>query len=248
MYRVTTRTYGINKYSTISSAIINTRVSESFISYKINKNLLLNKREMHTNTNLSIPILPPPINENNTILIVCDIQETFRNYIHEFTRIVSTGCFIINSFKTLGIPIIVTEQEPFKATVTELNTLLQNTPKVHHLKKTKFSIVDDRVKELLQSYNVEHIVIIGIESHICVQQSVLDLLRLKKYNINLVSDGISAQDPKDSINVVQRLIPYGVNISSGLSIIYEILKDAKHPKFKEIFSFYKKYNSSSNKL
>uniref|UniRef100_A0A0A9WF16 Isochorismatase domain-containing protein 1 n=1 Tax=Lygus hesperus TaxID=30085 RepID=A0A0A9WF16_LYGHE len=204
---------------------------------------------MHTSgnpTRANVAKVPPPMSEHNTVLVVCDMQETFRKHIHEFARVVGATRLLINAAKVLHIPIILTEQQPFKPIIDEIEAVLTDVPNVVRLHKTRFSVVDGTVKDFVSGRGIEHVVITGVESHICIQQSTLDFLRLGLF-VNLPLDGISSQSHQDVINTVNRLVPYGVNVSSALSILYEMLQDAKHPKFKEILALYKECRAE-NKL
>lgn len=64
----------------------------------------------------------------NTALFVCDVQETFRDKIVNMERLIYTSEFLIRSAKSLQLPIIITEQIPFKPTIAEITTLLPDTP------------------------------------------------------------------------------------------------------------------------
>ena len=100
------------------------------------------------------------------------------------------------------------------------------------------------VVEKLQECQADHVVIAGIEAHVCVQQTALDLLR-NGYYVHIAADAVSAQDASDVELMKGRLTAAGANISSSLSILYEIMGTAKHPAFKEVFGHVKNHMDQS---
>jgi len=141
---------------------------------------------------------------------------------------------MIGCATTMGMPIIVTEQQPFKPTVAELDL----TGCEKH-SKTKFSMFVPAVRERLMSMShVKNIYLVGIEAHVCVLQTTLDLIR-EGYRVFLVVDAIGSQRSSDRQAALQRLEKAGAIITTSESCVYELMKDAKHPKFKQILSLVK---------
>merc|ERR1740130_2108240 len=89
------------------------------------------------------------------------------------------------------------------------------------------------VMGVLQSLpdEVKNVYIFGVESHVCVLQTTLDLLR-RGYNVYLVSDAIASQRENDRAVALQRMERAGAILTTGESALYEILQDAQHPRFK----------------
>jgi len=122
----------------------------------------------------------------DTALFICDVQERFRSVISGFPAVVDTSRRMARAAQALQLPIIVTEQYP-KAlgnTVPELAEILpQGTPIVA---KTDFSMcVPDVVTELEKLSDVKNILLTGIEAHVCVFQTALDLLG-KEERVNFI--------------------------------------------------------------
>ena len=80
-----------------------------------------------------------------------------------------------------------------------------------------------------------HVVLFGIEAHVCVLQTAMDLIR-HGYTVHLVSDTVSSQNICDREAAFDRFRSYGQKLlyTSAESVVFEILKDAQHPKFKDI--------------
>ena len=81
-------------------------------------------------------------------------------------------------------------------------------------------------------------VIFGIETHVCVQQTSLELLE-HGYDVHLVVDGVSSQRPHDREVAIQRIAQSGAFLTTSESILFELMNDAKHPKFKDLLPLFK---------
>merc|ERR1719213_363301 len=76
-------------------------------------------------------------------------------------------------------------------------------------------------------------VIFGVETHVCVQQTVLDLLE-KDYTVHVVADGVSSQRPADREVAIERLRKSGAFITTAESVMFELLREKDAPQFKQI--------------
>jgi nicotinamidase-related amidase len=140
-----------------------------------------------------------PITPSTTLFFLCDIQETFRGKIVEYEGVIASAVFLGKVAKELGIPIVTTEQKPFKPTVKELQPHISPEANPSNLlfEKSLFSMITPEVKAALLKWPTRrHIVLFGIEAHVCVLQTALDLLR-QGYQVHLVADGVSSQNTID---------------------------------------------------
>jgi len=177
------------------------------------------------------------INEKNCAFFLCDIQETFRTRIVGMSTLIAAANFLTKSAKVLDIPLLVTEQVPFKKTVSEIDT----SNAVTIVEKSRFSMLVEQVrKELSTRPNVKSVVLFGIEAHVCVLQTTLDLLRAG-FAVYLPLDGISSQLLSDREAAIERMRGAGAVVTTSESILYEILGDAKHPKFKDTLPLVKEF-------
>lgn len=130
------------------------------------------------------------------------------------------------------MPLIVTEHYPEKLgkIVKELD--------VSHAKaifpKTLFSMmipeVDAKIKELFPNNPPESIVLFGLEAHICVEQTAIDLLA-RDYQIHLVADCSMSRTQEDRFLAFKRLQQSGCFVTTSESVIFKLMKDKNHPKF-----------------
>jgi len=127
------------------------------------------------------------------------------------------------------IPLIVSEQYPERLgqTVEELKAL---APPGHYFyAKTKFSMLDDALLEKLQG--CESVVLYGIEAHVCIQQSCLDLLAHNK-KVFILADGTSSQRVLDRSAAFERMRQAGAIVTTFESVIFDIMRSTEFPEFR----------------
>ncbi|KAK6031647.1 isochorismatase family protein [Ostertagia ostertagi] len=131
------------------------------------------------------------LSPKNSALFVCDLQERFRNVIQFFPGIAETSKRMVDAAKILQMPIIVTEQYPkgLGHTIPDLGL-----GDIKKYEKTRFSMCVPEVDAVLQ--NAENIILVGIEAHVCVLQTTLDLLEKGK-NVHVVVDAVSSRSLPD---------------------------------------------------
>ncbi|KAI8783791.1 isochorismatase domain-containing protein 2, mitochondrial [Biomphalaria glabrata] len=167
----------------------------------------------------------------NAALFVCDMQEKFRPIIQYFPQILNVAGRLLKSAEALGMPVLFTEQYPkgLGHTVSELDV------KQHKVfPKTCFSMMVPSVETELKKYSdVKSIVLCGIEAHACVQQTVFDLIE-GGYDVHVIVDACSSRSLVDRMFAFQRMKEAGAHLTTCESILLGLLRDASHPKFKEI--------------
>ncbi|XP_038058224.1 isochorismatase domain-containing protein 1-like [Patiria miniata] len=168
----------------------------------------------------------------STVFFLCDMQEKFKPAIKYFSDIVEVAKRLTETSKILEIPLIVTEQYPkgLGSTVSDLDI----THAVGVFPKTKFSMVLPPVEEELQKRpNLRSVVLFGIEAHVCVQQTALDLLA-KGLEVHIVADACSSRSMMDRQFAYERLRQAGAIVTTSEAVIFQLLGESKHPKFKEV--------------
>ncbi|KAJ1925333.1 hypothetical protein IWQ60_000881 [Tieghemiomyces parasiticus] len=179
---------------------------------------------------------------NTTALFVCDIQERFREHIHGFAALASASQKMLAAAKLLDVPVYVTEQYPQRLgkTVEELDISAAEVV----LPKTKFSMFLPEIQEALRTRKITSIILLGIEAHVCVQQTALDLLE-NDYDVHVLSDAVSSMNYPETQLALERLRQSGAFITSSESALFQLAGDAKHPNFKEISNLVKKYQEAT---
>ena len=165
-------------------------------------------------------------------LLVIDIQEKIIAPICNKNSIIENIQKLLNAYQILDENIFISEQNPLKLGKTIPNLL----PKVsfNKIQKMDFSIASstDFLDEL-NNKQITSLIVCGFETHICIQQSVLELL-LKGYEVFVISDAIGSRNNIDHEISLQRMLHEGAIITTTESIIFEICKTSDRKEFKDI--------------
>ncbi|CAG5123516.1 unnamed protein product [Candidula unifasciata] len=168
-----------------------------------------------------------------TVLFVCDMQERFRPAVKFFNEIAEVSGRLTEASRILGIPLIVTEQYPkgLGSTVPEVN--ISNA--VGIFPKTKFSMLIPEVDEKMRALcggNVHHVILCGVEAHVCIQQTVIDLLN-RDIEVHVLADAVSSRTIENVVSF-QRFRHMGATVTTSEAILLQLVGDKDHPKFKDI--------------
>lgn len=186
----------------------------------------------------------------NPALFICDLQEKFRPAIHEFPKVVATAQKLLKASQILNIPVFATTQNKARLgeTCPELGLDAPGGIKtVCHLDKTLFSMVTPEVKKAIDSLNVSgplSCIIVGIESHICITQTSLDLLKAG-HKVYVIADGVSSCNKEEVPIALARLRHAGAIVTTSESFMYECVGDAGTAEFKQIIKVVKDHSQST---
>ncbi len=174
--------------------------------------------------------------QDDSLLLVIDIQERLTNAMPAKirTEVLRNTSALISAAKLLDVPVLATEQYPagLGNTVTSLKHDLPRSARV--FEKTCFSACGaEGFKEELLATHKRQVVIAGMEAHVCVLQSALEL-KAMDIEVFVVEDATCSRDERHHANAVARLRRAGVNVSNMESVLFEWLRDASHKHFKVI--------------
>jgi nicotinamidase-related amidase len=173
----------------------------------------------------------PRLRSDDTVLLVVDIQERFAQSIHGWDPLVHNAAILCRAMRELGVPVIATEQNPRGLGRTVPAILEALPPGTPILTKTRFSSITPEVATALASTHRGTVLVCGIEAHVCVLQTTLDLLAGGRHAF-LCTDCISASQASQVAPAFTRMERAGAIPTGALSSIYELLGDAAHPRFK----------------
>lgn len=173
------------------------------------------------------------LQQNNTCLLIIDVQERFRAHIEGFAEMTKNIVILVKVANRLNIPVILSEQSPLKlgSTIKEISTEL-NVHKV--FAKNSFSCCQEEsfVKHL-HGLKRNQILATGIESQVCVNQTVHDLLNIG-YQTHIAIDAISSRQTINKKVGIKKMFSSGAIISSTETAILELLETAENAEFKYI--------------
>ena len=173
------------------------------------------------------------IKKENSIGVVIDIQSRLYPIIQGNEEITRNNRILIRGLQVLNIPIVVTQQytKGLGETIPEIAEVLGE---YEHIEKMAFSCCDEpRFNEDLALASKMYVIVTGIEAHVCVMQTVNDLIG-QGYIPVVVEDCIGSRKPNDKQMAVERMRQAGAIITTYESILFELLKYSGTPEFKEI--------------
>ncbi len=177
---------------------------------------------------------PNLLNAKDTALVVVDIQEGFRPIIADFAKIAERAARMVRGCRLLDVPVFITEQYPkgLGHTAAEIRDLFNDSIGV--FEKTAFSScgVEPFVAELTDR-GIKQTLVCGLETHICVNQTAHDLLD-HGFQVHVLCDCVTSRFEYNRLAGLAKMQRSGVIESSIEMALFELMRDAKHEKFKEI--------------
>ncbi|KAI0180015.1 Isochorismatase hydrolase [Hypoxylon sp. FL1284] len=182
------------------------------------------------------------------MIFVCDMQEKFRNAIWKFDKIVLTAQKVLRAAEILHIPVIATTQNAAKLgpTVAELEALIPGS--AVQADKTAFSMLRAEGVPRAMRGPACDIAIVGIESHICVTQTALDLAA-RGDRVYVLADAVSSCNPEELPLALARLRAADrVTVTSSEAWLYECMGDAAIPQFRDVARLVKETSAQTREV
>lgn len=174
----------------------------------------------------------PHLTAENSILLVVDVQVRLLAAIPNRAELVRNAAFLMDVARLLEVPVRATEQYPqgLGPTTEELTKRLPpNIPaKTAFSCKGAIGLFDD-----IRSLKRPSVVLMGMETHVCITQTVFDLLDAG-YNVFLPVDAVGSRFRVDLDTAIRRLERVGVIPTTVEAVAFEWLGDSKHPQFKSV--------------
>jgi nicotinamidase-related amidase len=167
--------------------------------------------------------------EGATLLLI-DLQERLMPVIHDQEAVVARAARLAEAARLLDVPVLATEQNPagLGPTVPQLAGYAQAV-----MSKTTFSAAGDPGFPALLPAGSGEIVVAGVEAHVCVLQTVLDLLAAGR-RVAWAADATGSRDPADRAAAIERARQHGAEIVTSEMVLFEWLRDARHPDFRQV--------------
>jgi len=174
-------------------------------------------------------------------LVVIDVQEKMLAAISTSPRETLIGKIstLVRAASQLDIPVLYTEQYPQGLGRTDRALAAVLDGATGPLAKTTCSCWrDETFRNALQRTEREHVILVGLETHVCVQQTALDLMRVD-YVPFVAIDAVGSRFGPDMEAAVERMRRAGVELSTTEAIIFELVERCDHPQFKDILKLVK---------
>lgn len=196
---------------------------------------------------------PPRLSADRAVLFVCDVQDAFAPAIAGFDNIVHCASVMMRAAPALGdkkdgIPVFVTAQYPEKLgnTVEALKPYIKprtatvgSSPDSHVVGKKRFSMVVPEIQKRYGKYpDRKQALLVGLEAHVCVLQTALDLLA-DGFEVFVLTDGVSSRDFADRSAAFRRMEAAGCVLATSEMALFEMLGGADSKGFKAVSALVK---------
>jgi len=171
--------------------------------------------------------------KHDAAAVVIDIQEKLLPHINEGEFILQNCLKLIEGLQILSIPVIITQQYT-KGLGKTVPSIIQKFPDFGYVEKISFSCYDEAdFVEKVSALERPNIILCGIETHVCVLQTCLDLLEAG-YMPVIVEDCVSSRKPNDKRVAIERMRQEGARITTLESLLFELTRQAGNEIFKRI--------------
>lgn len=173
------------------------------------------------------------LDPKSTVLVIIDVQGKLAQIMHDRDALFKNLHILVSGVKLLNIPIIWMEQVPDKlgSTIPEIKDVLIDQKPI--IKDVFSCMKNEEFNNQIKRINPNDIILAGIESHVCVYQTAMDLLE-KKYNVHIVADAISSRISENKELGIERMILEGAMQTSVEMLLFEIQGEAKGDRFRQI--------------
>lgn len=176
---------------------------------------------------------PHTLTRTDTALLIIDVQEKFQPAIPGFTEIVENIVRLTLTFQMFKMPILVTEQYP-RGLGNTVSVLKNQFNLLETVEKIEFSCVQNKsFADKLRASGLKTFVVCGVESHVCVNQTVLDLAQMG-HSVHVVADAIGSRHELDHNMALKKMFGAGAVPASTEMVLFELAERAGTQSFKNI--------------
>jgi nicotinamidase-related amidase len=172
----------------------------------------------------------PKLDRDRAALVVVDVQEAFRKALPAFDGVTSSVAKLVQGAEAMGVPIVVTEQYPqgLGHTVPEVADHLPDD--LEPIEKVRFSAAEAEGFDLAAR---DQALVCGIETHVCVNQTVLDLLD-QGVEVHVVSDAVGSRSEENRELGLHKAERAGAVLTSVETALFELLRGSDAAEFKQV--------------
>jgi nicotinamidase-related amidase len=178
---------------------------------------------------------------DNALLVVVDVQERFRGHIERYEELIARATTLVRGVEKLGLPVVITEQYPqgLGPTVAEIKNIEGRQKAPLYFEKSHFSAAAGAdFSDCLQKSGRKQIIVCGIETHVCVSQTVHDLLE-RGYQTHVVVDAVASRNTVDKEVGLAKMFASGSLPATVEMVLFELLVRSGTADFKQVQSLVK---------
>ncbi len=179
------------------------------------------------------------LERDQAVLVVVDVQERLVPVMDQdrYAEILRNISFVLKSARLLGIPVVATEQYP--RGIGHMVPDLADACRDKVIEKLSFGCCGEpSFIEHMNSLGRRQAIVVGMEAHVCVYQTVLGLLR-EGFDVHLVRDGIMSRGESDYLNALESARSAGAVVTTSETAVFQLVKVSSDPQFKEISALVK---------
>lgn len=183
--------------------------------------------------------LVPRLDPSLSAVLLIDLQEKLMPVIHEKSACMRRSARLAEGARVLGVPLLVTEQYPqgLGKTVPEIKRFLDEGVACYE-SKTRFSACIPRIVGMLETLGIRSVILAGVETHVCVLHTALDLLD-RGFTVAVCEDAVGSRRAIDKHAAILRMMQAGVVPTTVESALLELCGDASNERFRAIRSVIK---------
>jgi len=177
------------------------------------------------------------ITMEDSALLIVDVQGKLAQQMHESSALFNNLSILIQGAKLLSVPIVWVEQLPDKLGLTH-SDIAQYLPGNAFEKSTFSAWGNSEIRSEIEKINRRNWIVAGIECHVCVYQTVRDLLKMH-YNVHVVTDGVSSRTLENKSIGLQVMQAAGAKLTSTEMVLFELQQKAEGEEFKQMIKLIK---------
>ncbi len=173
------------------------------------------------------------LDRSRAVLAVIDVQEAFRPAVLDFEQVAHNTAVLVQGARRMGVPVLVTEQYP-KGLGNTVPEVAEHLDGIAPLEKTCFSAVAAHgFHSALAELERDQLLLCGIESHVCVNQTAEDLLA-GGFEVHVATDAVSSRTEHNRELGIHKMEQSGAHLTSVETALFELLRVAGTPEFKDV--------------
>ena len=176
------------------------------------------------------------LTRNNTVLTIIDVQGNLAQVIDLRDIVIENIRKIIKGCQVFDIPILLTEEINLGPTIPEIADLIPETRPI--IKVSFSSCGNEEFVKALQTLERKQVLLAGMETHVCVYQTAVDLIA-RGYEVQIIADAVSSRSQHNREIALHKMRDYGVIWTSTEMVLFELLKTAADPKLRNIINLVK---------